>query len=536
MVQEIVQKLTQDPNPSRIIIIVGIPGMGKTEVAIHVSHLLQEKHKKPVIFIRQKQELSEVCSKILREINPLAPRLRDSERYDMVSTAKRRLKELDEKTVIVLDNVEGIQQQGEQFDDFLQYVERYAPRVQLIITTREDVGFRSSGLLEVRLGGFDPESSAKLLQDFAPNCEEQYIKEIVELCGGIPLVLINCAGLLEEAVFSPKTLVVKLKEYPIPFLKTYAEDVYSAFRQFLLNISKNIKANLVRLSVFPSAFSVKDMKDLFGNVLQPEAVKNTMISHSLLRLIDHEKLVLHPLVREFLKAERRLLNMDDVGKKAQHKFNQHYLELLETSSKQFISKEWSQNAIFTLRTEKANILEMFKNFLQGGGDKEETEFCIDVANSSIVLDFLARVLHLPSECVKLYERCLHIAEASNDTRRLADSLSALGFLGLYQEAHRGVSHDTFEMFQRAYEIRKNLPKGVQHCETHARTISNLGLCYALRVKIRIEFFFFRRVTVNLMQMKLIITSQKDFALSLILKVRVLVTRKWPFILLPLHNV
>ena len=78
MVQEIVQKLTQDQNPSRIIIIVGIPGMGKTEVAIHVSHLLQEKHEKSVIFIEQKQKLSEVCSEILRKINPLAPKLSES--------------------------------------------------------------------------------------------------------------------------------------------------------------------------------------------------------------------------------------------------------------------------------------------------------------------------------------------------------------------------------------------------------------------------------------------------------------------------
>ena len=470
-----------------MIIIVGIPGIGKTQVAIHVSHLLQEKHKQPVIFIEQKQMLSEVCSEILREINPLASRLLESQ-Y-MVSIAKWRLKELDENKVIVLDNVEGIQQQGKQLDDFLSYVERYAPRVQLIITTREDVGFRSLGLLKVRLDRLDPESSAKLFQDFAPNCEEQYIKELGKLCGGIPLVLINCAGLLEEG-FSPKTLIARLKEYPIPFLKTNAEDVYNALRHFLLNISENIKANLVRLSVFPSAFSVKDMKDLFGNVLRPEAVKNTLRRHSLLRRIDHEKLVLHPLVREFVKAERRLLNMDDVGEKAQHKFNQHYLELLETSSKQFISKEWSQNAIFTFKTEKANILEMFKNFLQGGGDKKETESCIDFANSTRVLDFLARVLHPPSECVELYERCYHIAEASNDERRLADSLTALGFLGLYQEAHQGVSHSTLEKLQRAYEIRKNLPKELQNCETHARTISNLGLCYALQVKIRIEFFFF----------------------------------------------
>ena len=491
MVQEIVHKLTQDPNPSRIIIIVGIPGVGKTEVAIQVSHLLQDKHKKPVIFIEQKQKLSEVCSEILRKIDPLAPKLTES--HDVVSIAKWRFKELDEKKVIVLDNVEGIQLYEEQLDDFLEYVGRHAPRVQLIITTRMDVGFQSLGLHKVRLDGLDRESSAKLLQDLARNCEEPYIKELSKLCGGIPLVLTNCAVLLEEG-FSPEVLVVRLKEnliQPLNVLKTHAEDVYNVLRQFLLNMSENIKASLVRLSVFPSSFSVKDMEIVFGDVLEPETVKNTMIRRSLLRRIDIEKLVLHPLVREFLKVERKLLNMDVVGEKAQHKFNQHYLELLETLSKQFISKEWSQNAISTFGREKGNILEMFKNFLLEGGVKKETESCIDVANSTEVLEFLARVLYPPSECVKLYEDCCHIAKVSNDMRRLADCLTSLGFLGLFKEAHRGVSPDTLKKFQQACEIRKNLPKEQQHCETHAHTISKLGLCYALQVKKKNKISFFR---------------------------------------------
>ena len=477
--QEIVQKLTQDPNPSRIIIIVGIPGVGKTEVAIQVSHLLQEKHKKPVIFIEQKQKLSEVCSEILRKIDPLAPKLTES--HDVVSIAKWRFKELDEKKVIVLDNAEGIHLYEEQLDDFLEYVGRHAPRVQLIITTRMVVGFHSLGLHKVRLDGLDPESSAKLLQDLAPNCEEPYIKELGKLCGGIPLVLANCAVLLEEG-FSPEVLVVRLKENPIQLLKTHAEDVYNVLRQFLLNMSENIKASLVRLSVFPYSFSVKDMEIVFGDVLEPEAVKNTMIRRSLLRRIDIEKMVLHPLVREFLKVERKLLNMDDVGKTAEHKFNQHYLELLETLSKQFISKEWSQNAISTFRREKRNIREMFNNFLWEEGVKKETESFIDVANSTKVLDFLARALYPPFEFEQLYIRCYLIAEASNGMRRLADCLTSLGFLDLFKEAHQVVSQDTLKKFQRAYEIRQKLPKEQQHCETHAHTISKLGLCYALQVK------------------------------------------------------
>ena len=483
MVQEIVQKLTQDPNPSRIIIIVGIPGMGKTEVAIHVSHLLQEKHEKSVIFIEQKQKLSEVCSEILRKINPLAPRL--SESHDMVSIAKRRLKELDEKKVIVLDNVEGIQQQqqGKQFDDFLEYVGRHVPRVQLIITARMDVDFHSLSVHKVLLDRLDPGSSAKLLQDSVPDQNELHIKELGELCG-IPLVLIQFVCLMRYG-FRAETLVRRLRKSPIQLLKNNANKAYNDLCTFLLYLPETMKADLVRLSVFPLAFSVEDMTVLFGDLSEPEDVKAKMVGYSLLRRINDTKVVLHPLVREFLKAERKLLNMDDVGKEAQKKFNQHYVALLESLSNQFITKQKSKEAISTFREETANILEMFKNFLHSEIDQEDTEFCIDVANSTMVLDFLAKVLSPPLKCVKLYEDCYHIAKASNDMRRRADCLTSLGFLGLYKEAHRGVSQDTLEKFQRAYEIRQNLPKELQHCETHAHTISKLGLCYALLVKIRI---------------------------------------------------
>ena len=485
MVQEIVQELTKDPNPSRVIVIVGIPGMGKTEVAIHVSHLLQEKHEKSVIFIEQKQKLSEVGSEILHEINPLAPRL--SESHDIVSIAKRRLKELDEKKVIVLDNVEGIRQQGKQFDDFLGYVGGHAPCVQLIITTQEVVDAPSLSEHQVRqvsLDRLDLDSSAKFLQDSVPDQNELHIKELGELCG-IPLVLIQFVCLMKHGC-SPETLVRSLRENLRQLLKKNGKKTFEDLCKFLPDLSVTITADLVRLSVFPLAFSVEDMKVLFRDPSEPGDVKAKMVKYSLLRRINDKKVVLHHLVREFLKAERKPLNMDAIGKEAQKKFNQHYVTLLDSLSKQFITKQKTKEVISTLRAEKANILEMFKNFLQEEVDQEDTEFCVDVANSTAVLDFLAKVLSPPSDCVKLYEDCYHIAEASNDKRRLADCLTSLGFLGLYKEAHRGVSQDTLEKFQQAYEIRQKLPKEQQHCETHAHTISKLGLCYALQVKIRIE--------------------------------------------------
>ena len=58
---EIIEKLTQVPCPLRMIIIVALPGMGKTQVAIRVSHDLLLSYKKTVIFIEKQENLTDGC-------------------------------------------------------------------------------------------------------------------------------------------------------------------------------------------------------------------------------------------------------------------------------------------------------------------------------------------------------------------------------------------------------------------------------------------------------------------------------------------
>ena len=74
-----------------------------------------------------------VCTEILRRINPLSRRPSESQ-YN-VKLAQNRLQGLNMKKIIVLDDTEDIQYQGKQFKEFVRYVERYAPQVQLVITT-----------------------------------------------------------------------------------------------------------------------------------------------------------------------------------------------------------------------------------------------------------------------------------------------------------------------------------------------------------------------------------------------------------------
>ena len=124
------------PHPLRMISIVSIPGMGKTQVAIRVSHLLESKFNKTVIFIEKQEKLTDICSEILCRLSGR----RWLERHDLVWMTKRRLRELREDKVIVLDNTEDVQ--GKEFDDLTEYVVTYAPYVQLIITNPRRCGFQ----------------------------------------------------------------------------------------------------------------------------------------------------------------------------------------------------------------------------------------------------------------------------------------------------------------------------------------------------------------------------------------------------------
>jgi len=197
--------------------------------------------------------------------------------------------------------------------------------------------------------------------------------------------------------------------------------------------------------------------------------------------MNNGMVALHPLVRDYCRADRKLLKMEAVGEEAEYKFNHHYLELLRRLSENFISKDAALDAIFAFRNEKVNIMEAFKNCLQGKSREEEKGFGVDVANSTEVMDFLAKVLSPPAECTKLYEKCCDIARDSGDQKRLADSLNSLGFRRLCDVAHRRGDRGTLEMFQQAHDLRMTLPEEQQKCETHANTICKLGLCYSLQV-------------------------------------------------------
>ena len=471
VVNEITGKLVS--HSSHMVILIALPGMGKTQVAIRVGHLLQS-DSWSVMFIEKQKNLLELCGEVLYHLTNRPWTTSDN----IVSHARRKLSELKDDTVIILDDTVSVQ--GPVFDDFVKFLVS-APKVRVLITTQKDIGFESAGNIhKVRLDPLDVASSEELVTQLAPN-SKNYAKELAELCGGIPLFLNHASALMKDG-FCPKVFTQELRTNPSKILKgtEHLDTFYQNMGLFLLGkFSEEVLKNLVRLSVFPSSFSKDDILFLFDDNCQLQTVKTKLIRRGLLQMINDELLTIHPLVQTYCREERDSLNLVDIGQAAERQFNHHYLELLRDLHQTFLTKDASSTAILRFRKDKVNIMEALKNCLKDTSEAQEKEFAIDVANE--VVDFLAKILSPPIECTKLYQKCCQIARQSADEKRLADSLNSCAFRCLEDLAHVKGDNTTLQMFREAYNIGKRLPEEEQKNEKRAHATSKLGLCILLKV-------------------------------------------------------
>ncbi|XP_044165377.1 uncharacterized protein LOC114962788 isoform X3 [Acropora millepora] len=477
VVKEIVSKLTRKPDPFRMVVLLSFPGAGKTQTAIKVGHDLLE-YSKPVLFIEKQESLEQLCIEIICGISGL----HISGSNDLVVRAKENLKAFKDDVCIILDNTENMQEkEWEEFDSFVNFVVEEAPAVQLIITTQKDVGFTSLNVHTQRLDPLDKHFCALLICR-SVDITEKNAQKIGELCGGVPLFLGNCVALLGKS-FSPDALIQWLEENPIQFLQDRAENVYNALCGFLEKMPQPLLQNLIKLSVFPSSFSVKDISQILFNYNEREAetVKATMVGCSLLQRMGDEKYALHPLVREYCRANwKNRPDMEEVGQSAQDNFDMHFIEKLKTLSKEFITKDSAMGAISSFRAYRANIMEALRNHLDEKSSADKKACGVDVAISTEVLDLLSKVSLSPAECLKFYQRCYSIAKDSGDQMRLANSLNALGFRQLCDVSPLKPNQSILDKFTEAKGIYEKLSKEQQDCEVYAQILCKLGLCLCLQ--------------------------------------------------------
>ncbi|HSL46195.1 MAG TPA: NB-ARC domain-containing protein [Anaerolineales bacterium] len=333
------------PNSRTFIIgIEGVGGMGKSALAIEVSHRCIENDLfEAVIWISAQESIltlhgiepvipeAKTLSDILITIgsnlgNPTIGNLSIQEQIRRAYNLLAR-----QTTLLVLDNFESLSKSEQR--EILDFLRRSPITLKVIITSRERV---SEGQV-IRLQGLSFDESHALLEWDAQqkniHLTSDQSKYLVDLTGGLPLALLWVQGQIAVLGYSVTQVLDKLSlDADIPILQYCFNHSWNLLGQ------SDAKKLLFILTLQPDPLSRDALQEIAG-ILTNEHLGNEL-SHLLqLSLIDHDHdrdyFSILPLTRRFVRtqfaSDRKFI------KQAELKITQYYVKLLSQKSS---FKEW----------------------------------------------------------------------------------------------------------------------------------------------------------------------------------------------------
>jgi tetratricopeptide (TPR) repeat protein len=333
------------PNSRTFIIgIEGVGGVGKSALAIEVSHrCLENDLFEAVIWISAQESIltlhgiepvvpeAKTLSDILITIgtslgNPTIGNLSMQEQIRRAYNLLAR-----QTTLLVLDNFESLSKDEQR--EIVDFLRKSPMTLKVIITSRERV---SEGQV-IRLQGLSVEESNALLEWDAQqkniHLTQDQSKYLVNFTGGLPLALLWVQGQIAVLGYSVTHVLDKLSlDADIPILQ------YCFNHSWSLLGESDAKKLLFILALQPDPVSREALQEIAG-ILTNEHLMNEL-SHLLqLSLIEHnhheDRFRILPLTRRFVRtqfgSDRKFI------KQAELKTAQYYAKLLSQKSS---FKEW----------------------------------------------------------------------------------------------------------------------------------------------------------------------------------------------------
>jgi len=366
-------------------------------------------------------------------------------------------------------------------DDFLAFLMDLGqcPAIHLVLTSREIVDFSlcfASELIE--LEPLSDEDSATLFTKRDKSLEKELVRNLVRVCGGIPLVICTVLATLKKdnslsltrrlSASTPRLLIKELNRGFIAIENRIDKCLEVCFNR----LSKEKQDVLVKISTFPHGFTEEHFIAVFKP--PPDLDLGTCINRlkqcSLLRFDRRScHYSLHPFLRDYFS----LMPQHTAAKSI---FIRHYSDLTIKLCKQFLSRD-SQSAIEQYRNEKENIREAMKWCGDDHSELDQTtrEHCIRCFNKSGV--FLAKMMRkqeFESLFCKLSYRCrydMHLYSACLTNMGMKIVLSCTCTPHICPTAlHRAKC-----ILSRAHEIQSSLV--ALDDATRAQCLSKLAFCF-----------------------------------------------------------
>ncbi len=412
--------------------IVAPPGYGKTSVVVEVGHRMIEKGKfVAYVYPRGVTCVEDLAGRIIEALHLGAVPFENT-----IQESLRRLQTLKTKSVVlIIENIDNLlyienhiknekhleeldsevncaKMRGKyKRDDFLTFFKDIgqSSTIHQVLTSRDRIDFASFPITLIDLPPLADKDSVILFMRRDQIVDDKLVKELVAICGGIPLLICTVLSILKKE--NARSYIRELSP------GNFADDrrIDQCLEVCFNRLSQENQDVLVMISAFPHTFTQEQFRDVF----QSSAVLDLQMGFDCLKhssFLRFEKATSHYSLNPFVK---KFLLQKPQHKETKSVFIRHYSDLTVTLFEQFLSKD-SKSAIERYRDEKENIREA----MTWCGDSHDPELdqntredCIHSFNKSAV--FLAKMMrkqefeslfcNLPYQCrydMHLYSACL----------------------------------------------------------------------------------------------------------------------------------
>lgn len=472
-----------DEERSQVCVIIGAGGEGKTTTAVRFGYEMAERYPDGQLFIdlygytRDKEPLdpSVALGALLRAVGvdpDRVPEALDERAALWRATLTGR------RTLLVLDNAISHSQ--------VSPLLTAAPGSMTVITTRNELS-GLSGARFVSLGMFGETSSlelfSKVLGEHRVRGEEDRVREIVRICGGLPLALRVVAGrMLTRPKWSFAHVARRIGENKRTFreLRVEGKNVASVIDLSYRSLNpEQRRAFLLLGEMIGGKIGLDGAAALFGSSLEDaDELLQELVGMCLLEEPQGDLYRFHDLIGAFSK-DRGSVELDpDEGREAKNRLSAQYLSTAQLAAELLGPRghEATEDEKENHRTELASREDADRWFdLYQENLTDSIEYFADGAEGEKAWRLADAVLRFYTQrgqmglLVSSHERVLQVSEKQGNKRGRAVTLIGLGIADYIE----GRFDDSLERLTEARDLLALLEDG----RGSIRALANLGMVY-----------------------------------------------------------
>jgi tetratricopeptide (TPR) repeat protein len=446
---------------ARLVSVSGLPGFGKTSLAIAVGHQLRQLGF-PVYFLSLRSvKTAEQLTADLLNTFANASDVTGRERSKLCGL----LSAIPSNICIILDNADILFESGsETSQDVLELLEKifsHCKNVSFLLTTRASLqsvlGRKFAGHTSVRVVSLDRKSAQMLVQELVPAADESECCRVAKVCVYVPLVIkLLCGQIVDEKKSASQFLdhFIRSSKTVIELLDNqYAstdQHLKALFESYFKRLSREEQDAFVCLSVFVSeAFDEQAAVNIIGG--DEDRAKKTLLGLKKKYLIqaNSSRPVLfsfHPLIRSF--GSEKAADMKEIAREAQSRFLSYYVKLFEDLNNQFLSG----NSFLAFHDFEFNQENIVHSLCEGLENEAVCDAIFDVlSNADLFLETVCYFGH-QSMFFYVYDSAIAKAKGQRKFKAVHQLLIAKAFAGITWDYGA-----TLPLLKEAEEIEKQNP-------------------------------------------------------------------------------